>query len=46
MKFSASAWSFGKTKKNQLEKNDKRFTPGPGMYSYNRSNMEKAPSWK
>lgn len=48
MKASASAWSFGKTKKLELERTDKRYTPGPGMYSHqnNLSTREKAPTWR
>jgi hypothetical protein len=46
MKSSTSAWSFGKSKKHELEKTDKRFTPGPGMYSSSTKTFEKAPSWR
>jgi hypothetical protein len=46
MKFSASAYSFGKTKRLEMDKTDKKFTPGPGMYSSHLNNKEKAPSWK
>lgn len=46
MKSSTSAWSFAKSKKNELEKTDKRFTPGPGMYSSTTKHMDKAPTWR
>jgi hypothetical protein len=32
MKTSPYVWSFGKTQKNNKEKDERRITPGPGMY--------------
>jgi hypothetical protein len=46
MKSSTYAWSFGKSKKHELEKSDKRYTPGPGMYSSSNKGLDKAPSWR
>lgn len=45
MKTSASIWSFGKARKGELEKNDRRLTPGPGAYG--QTNMSRTgPTWR
>ena len=54
MKFShVSAWSFGKGVKSNfflnrdnLEKTDRIFTPGPGSYESTLSNKRASPHWK
>lgn len=46
MKDSEPAWSFNKTKKQELERNDRRYTPGPGQYSISNVNKDKAPTWR
>lgn len=45
MKTSASIWSFGKARKGEMEKNDRRLTPGPGAYGQN-SMSRTGPTWR
>ena len=45
MKYSSSAWSFGKSKRD-AKSQSKGNIPGPGMYGINNSNRDSAPSWK
>lgn len=44
MKPSPSVWTFGKSTRYSINKN--RTLPGPGNYTINNFDKEKAPTWK